>query len=323
MASSKSLLVVVWLFLCSLGLTSVYHGIFGDGGNCWDSRPHMEETATKAVLSTWRASSRTTTNDADASTVSTTTTTSSLTKLDFAGFDDELIPRNTTFDVNIGTNNSPIGAQDGRHRILVDPLFYICDQNAKLGGSNHNNTVTAFCFAVSDYTGFATFYEYNTDGVSSSLSQVSRGTSHGRFRVKRKRTVLVLQASVLLHAMAAKGSTVHRLKLDMQGHELRALQDMAPLLQEETPLVTHILAECFCPKKTKAGSNTTTKQIYQVDNNCATIVEVLQSVGYQARGGCGKREWGDVQAYKIGRANDYLPKTAFASVNHQYDSESE
>ena len=67
--------------------------------------------------------------------------------MNLAPFDDTLIPRNTVVDVNIGTNTAPLGQLHGRHRILVDPLFEICDRNAKLA---IDDSVTAFCFAVSN-----------------------------------------------------------------------------------------------------------------------------------------------------------------------------
>jgi hypothetical protein len=67
--------------------------------------------------------------------------------IDFHWFNDDLIPSKTVLDMNIGTNYDPFGPQDDRYRILVDPLFGVCDSNAKL-----TSNVTSFCFAVSDYT---------------------------------------------------------------------------------------------------------------------------------------------------------------------------
>ena len=61
----------------------------------------------------------------------------------FAGFNDDLIPTNTVLDINIGTNLSPMRAQDDRYRILVDPLFAVCDNNAK-----QTENVTAFCVST-------------------------------------------------------------------------------------------------------------------------------------------------------------------------------
>jgi FkbM family methyltransferase len=228
--------------------------------------------------------------------------------IQFRGFNEELIPSNSTLDVNIGTNNSPIGQKEGRHRILVDPLFYICEGNAKL-----TNNVTAFCFAVSNYTGFATFYEYNKafTGQSSSLSEVAKGTSHEKFPVLSKRTVLVIEAMVLFSAIHKKQSTIHILKLDMQGHELLALRNVQDLLRD-TNLVTHIMAECFCPNKNG-------KQIYDVDNSCEKIADVLHDAGYDTKwSSCDNREWGDIIAYKKDVATDFLPQSEFASVTGQY-----
>ena len=126
-------------------------------------------------------------------------------------------------------------------------------------------SVTSFCFAVSDYTGFATFNEYNT-GISSSLSTVAKGTSHGEFPIVSKRTVLVLEAMLLFSAIHEKQTTIHRLKMDMQGHELGAFRNIQGPLRD-TNLVTHIKAECFC-------ANENGKQIYNVDNSCDKISKV-------------------------------------------------
>ena len=71
----------------------------------------------------------------------------------FHGFNNELIPSKTILDMNIGTNNSPFGSWENRHRILVDPLFHICELNAK-----STKDTTSFCLAVSNYTGFDTFF---------------------------------------------------------------------------------------------------------------------------------------------------------------------
>jgi FkbM family methyltransferase len=229
-------------------------------------------------------------------------------RIAFRGFNGELIPSNSILDVNIGTNDSPFGPMADRHRILVDPLFYICDNNAKL-----TKDVTAFCFAVSNYTGFATFYEYNQGtGVSSSLSKVGEGTTHENFPILSKRTVLVLEAMLLFSAIHEKQSTIHRLKLDMQGHELSTLRNIQGLLRD-TNLVTHIMAECFCP-------NQDGKQIYEVDNSCEKISDVLQGAGYNTKwSNCPMgAEWGDIQAYKKGSAYDFLPEREFDSVSGQY-----
>ena len=82
----------------------------------------------------------------------------------------------------------------------MDPRFGVCDSNAKL-----TSGVTAFCFAVSNCTGFATFYEYNEmSGVSSSLANAATGTSHEQLPVISKRTVLVLEAAVLFKAILSR-----------------------------------------------------------------------------------------------------------------------
>lgn len=217
----------------------------------------------------------------------------------FTGFDDHLIPSNSVLDINIGTNLDPLKSQDGRYRILVDPLFYVCENNAKI-----TVKTTTFCFAVANYTGFTTFFEYNGKGVSSSLSRVSAGTSHERLKVKTKRTVLVLEARILFDAISQKKSTIHRLKLDMQGYELMTLKNILPLLQE-SDFVTHIKAECFKPNKDGV-------QIYQVDNSCESIATLLQTAGYETRIARGYDEWSDVTAYKKGMTTTFLPQSSFA-----------
>lgn len=230
---------------------------------------------------------------------STTIVTTTDKIISFQGFNDDQIPSNTIIDVNIGTNVDPIVAQEGHYRILVDPLFFICEQIAK----SIANT-SAFCFAVSNYTGFATFYEYNRNGGSSSLSHVSAGTSHQQFEVSMKRTVLVLEAKVLFGAIHERHSTIYRLKLDMQGYELTTLLNIKSLL--EGHFVTHIFAECFIPNKNGI-------QIYQVDNDCQSIARLLQSVGYETRVAkvVEGKEWSDVIAYKRGMATDFLPLASF------------
>ena len=211
----------------------------------------------------------------------------------FDGFNDELIPSNAVIDVNIGTNYSPFGPQDDRYRVLVDPLFGVCDSNAKL-----TSKVTSFCFAVSNFTGFATFNEYNNlKGVSSSLARVQPGSSHGNFPLLSKRTVLVLEANILFAAIHRKHTQIHRLKLDMQGYELTALRNIQTLLRD-TNLIVHVMAECFTPNE--AGL-----QIYQVDNSCDEISTVLQTAGYVTQIKNSNREWGDVVAYKMGEAVNF------------------
>ncbi len=214
----------------------------------------------------------------------------------FDGFNDELIPPNEVIDMNIGTNYSPFDIQDDRYRILVDPLFGVCDSNAKLTSS-----VTSFCFAVSNFTGFATFNEYNMQGgASSSLARVQPRTSHGNFPILSKRTVLVLEADILFTAIRRKNTQIHRLKLDMQGYELTVLRNIQNLLQD-TELVVHIMAECFIPDN--AGL-----QIYQVENSCDEISSVLQTAGYETRIVRQSREFADVFAYKKGVAESFETK---------------
>ncbi len=174
----------------------------------------------------------------------------------------------------------------------MDPLFGVCDSNAKL-----TSNVTSFCFAVSNYSGFATFNEYNGNGVSSALAHVQGGTSHGGLDIVSKRTVLVLEAHILFTAIHSKSTQIFRLKLDLQGYELTVLWDIQIMLRD-TELVVHVMAECFNPNE--AGL-----QIYEVDNSCKKISTLLKDVGYVTKilGACA--EWGDVIAYKVGVATHF------------------
>lgn len=214
------------------------------------------------------------------------------TMIKFNWFNDDLIPSKAVLDMNIGTNYDPFGPQDDRYRILVDPLFGVCDSNAKL-----TSNVTSFCFAVSNYTGFATFNEYNGKGVSSSLAHVQGGTSHGGFDIVSKRTVLVLEAHILFTAIHSKSTQIFRLKLDLQGYELTVLRNIQTMLRD-TELVVHVMAECFNPNE--AGL-----QIYEVDNSCEKISTLLKDVGYVTKIVVASAEWGDVIAYKVGVATDF------------------
>lgn len=201
-------------------------------------------------------------------------------------FEDDLLPIDREVDVNIGTNLSPFEEREGRHRILVDPLFSVCEANSKIGPS-----VTSFCMAISNYSGFATFREYNTNGVSSSLSKVTSGTSHEHFSVVALRTVLVLEARVFFGALFQRNLTIERLKFDTQGNELTILRNMQDLLR--TGRIRHIHAECFCPEQS------TGKQIYEIDNSCYKVAELLIKSGYRAKfGDCSVLEYSDVDAYK-------------------------
>jgi len=199
-------------------------------------------------------------------------------------FDDGLFPLNQPVDVNIGTNDSPFASQKGRHRILVDPLFPICEGNSKL-----LEKVTAFCMAISDFTGFASFKEYNDRGLSSSLAEVSEGTSHERFQIVSQRTVLVLEARRFFGAIRERGGEIIRLKLDMQGYELTTLLNIKHLLRQN--FIRHIKAECFCPIEDK--------QIYQVNNDCRDVAALLQGTGYTTKFDCSPPlDSTDVYAYK-------------------------
>jgi len=69
--------------------------------------------------------------------------------------------------------------------------------------------------------------------------------------------------------------------------------------------VTHVKAECFIP-------NSEGKQIYQVDNSCEKIAQVLREAGYGTKVQATNREWGGVLAYKKILATDLLTEADFA-----------
>jgi hypothetical protein len=199
-------------------------------------------------------------------------------------FDEGLFPLHQPVDVNIGTNDSPFDTQEGRHRILVDPLFEICESNSKL-----TEKVTAFCLAISNFTGFASFKEYNDRGLSSSLAQVADGTSHERFQILSQRTVLVLEARLFFGAIWERCGEIIRLKLDMQGYELTTLMNIQHLLHKN--FIHNIKAECFCPIDNK--------QIYRVHNDCHDLDALLQGAGYTTKFDCTPPlDSTDIYAYK-------------------------
>jgi hypothetical protein len=172
----------------------------------------------------------------------------------------------------------------GRKLVLVDPLFEVCDKVSRRKG------VYFLCIAVSNFTGLSSFREFNNRGLSSSLANVAKGTSHERFKVIRMRQVFVLEGLVLFGELL-RTNRIKRVKLDMQGFELSLLRNIRPLLKSHP--FEHIKAECFCPKNGK--------QIYAVDNSCAKIDALLSGEGYVTeqerwKTECAEKEWSDVLA---------------------------
>jgi hypothetical protein len=166
----------------------------------------------------------------------------------------------------------------GRELILIDPLFEVCDKISRING------IYFLCIAVSNYSGFASFKEYNTDGLSSSLVVVSKGTSHGNFKVVRERQIFVLEGRILFEELV-KTNKIIKVKLDMQGFDLSLLINLGNLLKK----IKYIQAECFCIN------------IYNVDNSCRKMDELLTYHGFNVntkhwREECGKLEWSDVFA---------------------------
>ncbi|CAE7355586.1 splA [Symbiodinium sp. CCMP2592] len=207
-------------------------------------------------------------------------------------------PRGQVVDVNFGTNFSPMKPTGDNFLVLVDPLPDVCD---KLSSHMHDNKhVAVLCCAVSNYTGTAQFLKYNSAGISSSLTPTTNGTSHERFAVDQKFTVKVMKAADILAAYLAKGNRVYKLKTDMQGSDMTALKNLRPILSMPDQ-VTHIKSECFIP-------DAQGRQIYQIDNNCATMKAYLEGLGYTVKMLENRKihpDSGDVYAFKA-PATNYL-----------------
>jgi len=214
------------------------------------------------------------------------------------------LPNNTLVDVNIGTNLSPFPTNAGHYTILVDPIPSICRNLIARFASDAR--VCFLCLAVADYSGTAEFKIYNDQGVSSSLTSVTNGTSTERFKHEEVRQpVFVVQALPLLREALSNNIAIDRLKLDMQGHEFQVLKNIRPILAEAGPAkVRHIMAECFFP-------NGAGKQIYDIENSCDSVSQLLQSVGYTTKVGKTTAEWGDVHAYRA-PATSFYPASPWA-----------
>ncbi|CAE7237269.1 splA [Symbiodinium natans] len=201
-------------------------------------------------------------------------------------------PSGRVVDINIGTNFSPMRAEGNNFLVLVDPLPDVCEYLRK--GSHSNTDVAVLCCAVSNYTGHATFRRYNRDGLSSSLSSTTAGTTHARFPVEDEITVVVLEAATVLRGYLARKNTLHKLKTDMQGMDLTTLRNLEPILSMPDQ-VPHLMSECCFPDDQG-------RQVYQIDNDCKAMVAYLQSLGYttkfEADSAMDRAGWGNVYAYK-------------------------
>ena len=102
----------------------------------------------------------------------------------------------------------------------------------------------------------------------------------------------VLEAATVLRGYLAKRNKVYKLKTDMQGYDLTTLLNLKPILSMPEQVV-HLKSECMVP-------NAEGIQLYHVDNNCATMLDYLHSLGYTAQLQLAKhdKEFGDVYAFK-------------------------
>ncbi len=196
-------------------------------------------------------------------------------------------------DVNIGTNYDPMKRRPGTGLVLVEPLFRICE-NISL---TLDADTTLFCMALSNTTGFQTFYELSANGVSSSLAHVKPNSSHGAYKTTSRRTTLVMDgiAFFLMLLDTRPLLTIECLKLDMQGFELTLLRHMAPLLTDARFDFRNVYAECTCPGR----------PIYEVENDCSDLDAIFTRAGFtvsrEYKAYCArnpKYEWTDVKAQK-------------------------
>eukprot|EP00439_Symbiodinium_sp_Y106_P008589 s5734_g1.t1 len=70
--------------------------------------------------------------------------------------------------------------------------------------------------------------------------------SHVHDNTHEKITVKVMKAADILDAYLAKGNRVYKLKTDMQGSDMTALENLRPILSKPDQ-VTHLKSECFIP----------------------------------------------------------------------------
>jgi len=197
-------------------------------------------------------------------------------------------PQGRTVDINIGTHFLPMPKTPGNFLILVDPLPNVCAHVSRQVATDVD--VAMLCCAVSNFSGSTTFKVLNDAGGSSSLVETTVGTSHERFKPTQIFTVIVLEAYALLGGLVAKQNRIEKLKTDMQGFDLTALQNLRPILLDKEQ-VLQIKSECFF--KNSAG-----KQIYHIDNECQKMLDYLTDLGYTAKIKPAGPDGGDVWAYK-------------------------
>ncbi|CAE7293881.1 splA [Symbiodinium sp. KB8] len=139
------------------------------------------------------------------------------------------VPSGQVMDINIGTNLSTMKSAGDNFLVLVDPLPEVCH---KLKSHLHDDKhVAVLCCAVSSYTGTAQFLRYNVGGISSSLTPTTKGTSHDKLAFDEKITVKVMKIADIMDAYSAKRNRVYKLKTDMQGSDMTALENSGQYFQ--------------------------------------------------------------------------------------------
>ncbi len=207
------------------------------------------------------------------------------------------LPIASVLDVNIGTSYDPMQRRPGRGLVLVEPLFKICEHLSTSVTLASDPEVVLFCMAISNSTGFATFLEFHTNGVASSLAAIKSPA----YKILSRRNVLVMDGRVFFEMLRNGRAQLHVacLKLDMQGFELTLLRHLEPLFADtEHFQFDNILAECMCPGR----------PLYEhVDNGCDEIDALLTRAGYTVAQDhvrhCNIKprppyEWSDVRAWK-------------------------
>eukprot|EP00747_Dinoflagellata_sp_TGD_P165593 gnl/TRDRNA2_/TRDRNA2_187071_c0_seq1.p1 gnl/TRDRNA2_/TRDRNA2_187071_c0~~gnl/TRDRNA2_/TRDRNA2_187071_c0_seq1.p1 ORF type:complete len:283 (-),score=27.42 gnl/TRDRNA2_/TRDRNA2_187071_c0_seq1:75-923(-) len=144
----------------------------------------------------------------------------------------------TNVKINIGPNLSPIEGDAKTLVVLVDPLPSVVNY---LKSKYNSSNVLIYRAAIADYVGTASFHEYNSDGLSSSLSTPTVDTPEmkaGAAGQSIETPVHTLKQ--LLDAIPAN-LPITFLKTDMQGYDQTAIKSAEDSLQR----VETIMSETY------------------------------------------------------------------------------
>jgi len=142
----------------------------------------------------------------------------------------------THVSINVGPNKSPISL-DGKDNllILVDPLTSVVSYLQQHVAGPH---VLVYQAAISNVSGTAVFHEYNTGGLSSSLSSPAQKDSWNQ--VTSGTTVQVHTLKELIDAIPSN-LHISFLKTDMQGYDCTAIKSAG----NELKRVKKIMSETY------------------------------------------------------------------------------